>query len=282
MEVLTMKVAITGGSGFIGEHVVEELKSRSYEPVVVDRVTGGDILAPDLCSRVRGCEAVIHLAGVLGTLELFGNAEHAVDVNVKGALRVLQECQDHHMRFVGITMPQVWTNVYQATKGCAQKLASAWHQCYGVPVSHVRAFNAYGPGQKVYGVQKIIPTFALKAWCSEPIPIWGTGEQTVDLIYVGDIAKILVDALSYGNDDIFDAGTGLSLTVNEVAQQVLSITGSTAGIEYLPMRAGELEYTKLAACGEGWNLLGWKPEWNAVEFERTIFWYQQFAVRPAA
>ncbi len=276
-----MRVAVTGGGGFVGQHVVGELKSR-YKPVVIDRVTGGDILAPDLGSKMRDCGAVIHLAGVLGTSELFSDAEHAVDVNVKGTLRVLQECREHRMRFVGITMPQVWTNVYQATKGCAQKLASAWYEYYKVPVSHVRAFNAYGPGQKIYGVQKIVPTFCIKAWRNEPIPIWGSGEQTVDLVHVTDIARMLVDAIKFGDGQIFDAGTGVSHTVNEVAQLVLEITGSTAGVEYFPMRHGETEGTKLAASGDGWNLLGWKPVWNLTEFEQTVNWFRQFATRTAA
>src|SRR6478752_5341040 len=93
-----------------------------------------------------------------------------------------------------------WANVYQATKLCSMKLATAWHRNFGVPVSHVRAFNAYGPGQK-YGVghpQKFLPTFASLAWRGEPIPIWGDGLQSVDPIHVDEVARMLVDATRFG------------------------------------------------------------------------------------
>jgi hypothetical protein len=96
--------------------------------------------------------------------------------------------------------------VYTATKVAATRLASAYHHTHGLPVSHVRAFNAFGPGQ-AHGPghpQKIIPTFAVEAWAGRPIPIWGDGNQTVDLIHTSDLARMLVDAIDHGDDVTFD------------------------------------------------------------------------------
>ena len=119
------------------------------------------------------CDAVIHLAGILGTEELFHDPHRAVDVNIKGTLNVLEACRMHELGHVGVTMLQVWENVYQATKNCAaDRLASAWHRHYGMPVSHVRAFNGFGPGQ-AFGPghsRKIFPTFAAAAWKSHSHP----------------------------------------------------------------------------------------------------------------
>jgi len=84
-------------------------------------------------------------------------------------------------------------------------MATAWHHAYDVGVSHVRAYNAYGPGQ-AYGPghpQKILPTFARAAWEGRPIPIWGDGEQTVDLVHSDDVARMLVDALRFNDDAMF-------------------------------------------------------------------------------
>jgi len=216
---------------------------------------------------------VIHLAGVLGTAELFDDPGYAIDVNVKGALRILQAAQEFGLAYVGITMPPVWENVYQATKTAAKSLASAWHRHYGIPVSHVRAYNVFGPGQKVGVPQKIVPTFAARAWSQLPIPIWGDGTQRVDLVYVEDVAKMLVDAIAFGHDEVFDAGTGEAKTVNEVAVEVNRIAGSQAGVEYLPMRKGE-HGDGVLASGEGWDLLGWHPSFREEDFTFTVETYE--------
>jgi UDP-glucose 4-epimerase len=268
-----MRIGVTGSSGFIGSKVIHELHARGHGAVEIDHHQGIDILSPDLHDALEPCDGVIHLAGVLGTSELFDNAEMAIDVNVKGTLRVLQACEDLHIGYVGITMPRVWDNVYQATKQCSRNLASAWHRHFDVPVSHVRAFNVFGPGQKVGMPYKIIPTFSAKAYLNKPISIWGDGTQHVDLVYVSDVARMLVQALQFGDDEVFDAGTGQSMTVNEVAYRVLSITHSEAGVEYLPMRKGE-HGDGVVATGEGWDLLGWQPLFTVDDLTYTVESYK--------
>jgi UDP-glucose 4-epimerase len=237
-----VKVLVTGGAGFIGRAVEAALGRADHEAVILDVHEEGDIRDRDAVDRaVDGCDAVIHLAGVLGTHELFDDVSTAIDINIKGTVNVLDACLKHEARYVGITMPQVFPSIYTATKIAATKMATAYHETYRLPVSHVRAFNAYGIGQK-HGPghpQKIVPTFAFEAWAGRPIPIWGSGSQTVDLIHVDDLGRMLVDAIDYGNDDVFDGGTGVAVTVNEVAKIALRVTGSKADVEHLPMRRGE-------------------------------------------
>ncbi len=239
-----------------------------------------DVLDASALDRaVADCGAVIHLAGVLGTHELFFNAHHAVDVNVKGTINVLEACRAHDLQFVGITMLQVWENVYQATKNCADRLASAWHRHYGVPVSHVRAFNGFGPGQ-AHGPghpRKIVPTFAAAAWNNVPIPIWGDGTQLVDLVHVDDIARMLVDALAFHADELFDAGTGEAVTVNEVAEMINAIAGSEFGTVHLPMRLGEHRALDVVAEGVGWDKLGWHPTLDRESLADTVRAYADAA-----
>lgn len=251
------KIGITGGKGFIGKAAADWAIRDGHEVVFFDRPEHdvlGDLLA------MRSCTHVIHLAGVLGTAELFDAAEIAIDVNIKGTLRILEFCAANNIGFTGITMPPVFQSVYTATKVCADRLATAWHLSRNLKCSKVRAFNAYGSGQK-HGPghpQKIIPTFATEAWANRPIPVWGDGTQGVDLVHTEDLGRMLVEATDFGDDEVFDGGTGVGLTVNEVAEFVLKVTGSTAGIQYLPMRAGEVP-TQIVAKGEGWEKLGWQP-----------------------
>jgi UDP-glucose 4-epimerase len=272
-----MRVLVTGGGGFIGRAVARELEAVGVEPVIFDRphdVRDG----LDVATAGIGCDAVIHMAGVLGTHELFDTPELAIDVNIKGTLNVLEWCRNNDTSFVGITMPQVFPSIYTATKVASTRLASAYHLTHGVPVSHVRAFNAFGPGQ-AHGPghpQKIIPTFAYNAWRGIPIPIWGDGQQTVDLIHTTDLARLLVGALAYGDDDVFDGGTGEAMTVEGVVQLVRQIVVMNGGpdtpVEHLPMRRGEVP-TNIVARGEGWNKL-YKPHFRIRDLEDTVLSYK--------
>jgi UDP-glucose 4-epimerase len=270
------RIAVTGGGGFIGKAVIERALTLNHEAWRFDRSDGDDILGN--LEGLAGAEVIIHLAGMLGTSELFDDAEAAVQANVTGTLRILEWCRDTGAGYVGITMPDSsWANMYQATKLCAMRIATAWHRNFDVPVSHVRAFNAYGPGQK-HGLghpQKIIPTFAYHAWRGEKIPVWGNGLQTVDLVGASDIARMLVNATDFGDDEIFDAGTGSSVTVREVAQFVNRTCHCPEdNIEYLPMRLGEEPDTDIRATGEGWAKLGWRPTFSWARLRETVEWYR--------
>jgi UDP-glucose 4-epimerase len=269
-----VKIAVTGGSGFLGQAAIRAARVAGHTAWAFDRHEGNDVLG-DL-SGLDSADCVIHLAGMLGTAELFAHAEEAVHANVIGALRILDWCARTGASYVGITMPDSsWANVYQATKLCANRLATAWHQSKGVPVSHVRAFNAYGPGQK-HGPghpRKILPAFASDAWARRPIQIWGDGTQTVDLIHADDVGRILNIATAFGDDQIIDAGTGVAVTVNDVADFVNAYTGNPAGVVHLPMREGETPNTSIIARGEGWGLLGWRPEFDWERLVPTILSY---------
>jgi UDP-glucose 4-epimerase len=272
-----MKVMITGGDGFIGRYIQEIAQEHGDEVTCFDRAWGHDVTVPEDFDKFDPHHVVIHLAGMLGTAELFDTPRSAVNVNVTGTLNVLDWCRRTGAGYVGITMPDSsWSNVYQATKLCAMRLATAWHRNEGVPVSHVRAFNAFGAGQK-HGPghpQKIIPTFSYHSWRGEPIPIWGNGLQTVDLIHAKDVAQMLYRATRFGDDEIFDAGNGVAMTVNAVAMFVNRITGSTAGVEYLPMRKGEEPDTHIIAKGEGWGALDWNPELDYEVLAQTVMSYK--------
>ena len=272
------EMLVTGGDGFIGRQVMSEARVRGWLVRSFDRESGHDVRDfNDILGMVDGCDAVVHLAGVLGTHELFDTPHHAVQVNVSGSLNVLQACDRVGATYVGITMPQVFPSIYTATKVAATRLASAFAHSHGLEVAHVRAFNAFGAGQ-AHGVghpQKIVPTFAVEAWAGRPIPIWGDGTQTVDLIDTVQLARMLVDAVDVGGDVTLDGGTGRAFTVNEVAEMVLDITGSTAGVEYLPMRRGEVP-TNIVATGEGWDHLDWRPEFDVYDFRSAVMSYRDW------
>ncbi len=268
-------IAITGSAGFIGTAVTRLLETQGVTVVGIDRRNGHDILDHDLREVVEGADTVIHLAGILGTAELFDTVDEAIAVNITGTLRVLEACRDVNAGYVGITMHEVFPSIYTATKLASQRFGSAFHNAYGVPVSHVRAFNAYGAGQ-AHGPghpRKIIPALACEGWAGKPLTIWGDGSQTVDLIHTDELARVLVEAAYIGDDSIIDAGTGHAVTVNDVASRVLDVTGSTASIEHHPMRRGEIA-SYICSRGLGWDRLTRPPAWEPELLDETIQAYK--------
>jgi UDP-glucose 4-epimerase len=269
------KIVVTGGKGFIGAHVARWAERAGHEVSFFDKREGYDILGPRsmLDEGLGGADAVIHLAGVLGTMELFDDIEHAIDINVIGSTRIAEWCVDNGAHYVGILVPDVFPSIYCATKVAAQRITTALHHAKGLRVSHVIAYNAFGPGQ-AYGPghpRKFGPTFSVAALNGKPIPIWGDGTALIDPTPVEVVARMLVDAVEVGGDDaVFDGGIGLEVTVNEVAELIhayareirysdgLPISADDPFIAYEPMRIGETP-TNVAATGRGWDRLSWKP-----------------------
>jgi len=279
-----MKVLVTGGSGWIGQATCKALEARGHEAIPFDRTAGNDVLDQvDVKEAVLDSDHVIHLAGLLGTHELFGNAHEAFEVNVMGSLNVTVACSDARRGLTEITMPRVNPSLYAATKACAMDTALAFQEAGELECSFVRAYNAYGPGQAYGGdhPQKILPTFASKAWAGEPIPVWGAGDLLTDLVHVDDVARMLVEAMAHGDGVCFDAGSGHAQTVRSVAEAVRTYVfdhgGPLAPIENLPPRVGERRTStgKDFATGEGWDRLnGWRPVFDPERFAEAIDSYK--------
>lgn len=275
-----MNVLVTGGRGWIGSAVCRTLERRGHAFQVFDRRSGDDVANGELVARaVAGVDHVIHLAGVLGTHELFADPAGAVEANVIGSLNVTRSCLAAGVGLTEITMPRVNPSLYAATKACAMDIAEAYRHADGLRVSYVRAYNAYGPGQAYGGdhPQKIIPTFATAGWLGEPLPVWGDGMLWVDLVHVDDVARMLVEAAAFGDGQVFDAGSGYVQTVLEVARKVIDLTGGRSKVEHLAPRKGERSMSTDAdvARGENWDLLaGWRPVFDPDRFSEAVESYR--------
>jgi UDP-glucose 4-epimerase len=253
---------VTGSAGFIGRRVCAELESRGMVPVPFDRPFADLHRRRQTGSLVRASDGVINLAGMLGTSEMFGADRAAVAVNIVGALNVFDAAAER-----GIPVVQIGTghkgqpNGYAITKGCAEDLALA-RAAQGQQIAVVRAYHAYGPGQKTcppHGtgtVRKIVPSFVCRALTGVPLEVYGSGEQQIDLVYVDDVAAVLVDALGGPFGAVTEAGTGKPTRVLDAARAVVEACGSRSEIVHLPMRIGEPEGSRVVAerpeCPNPW------------------------------
>ncbi len=264
-----MKILVTGGSGFIGSHIVEELsKDKNCEIIIFDIVkpdmehsSNVKYVDGDICYKtsidkaIDGCEEVYDCAGVLGTHELVFQTERAIDTNIKGAFNVIQSCLDYNVKRVfHPTKPifkNYWENTYTISKITAENFVRMFREVYKMDVTVLRWMNASGPRQHIFPVRKFIPIIITQAILDKDIEIYGSGNQTVDIIDVRDIAKIAIKStrasIGKNSNEVYDVGSGHAISCNEVAKYVLKKINSKSKITYLPMRIGETPDTKIAA-----------------------------------
>jgi nucleoside-diphosphate-sugar epimerase len=245
------RILVTGSSGFIGDALNRHLVDLQYEVFNFDSNYSlgiphhrrGSILNPsDIEHAVEGIDIVFHLAGLLGTSELLSRTIEAIDVNIKGTINLLEACQRQEVQTIFYpAIPTVWLNTYSITKKASADFARMFAQMYGLDIRILRWLNAYGPGQKLYPVRKAVPMMILQGLHNLDIEVWGSGEQPIFLIFVEDLVRItaLYTLDKKGNSDVRDTGNTVKMNVNELADLIRKLTGSSAKIKHLPMRAGE-------------------------------------------
>lgn len=287
------KVVITGGAGFIGSHVVDSLRKRDIETIIFDRYKEplqreditfiiGDVKDRDrVFDVVANSDGVIHLAAILGTQETINQPLPVTNVNIKGSLNVFDACYKFNKKAVYIAVGNYWmNNPYSITKTSAERFALMYNKEFNTKIAVVRGLNAYGPRQKDKPVRKIMPNLVIPALKNEDIIIYGSGNQIMDMIYVCDLAEILVKALVRNHNiynEVIDAGMGNDTRINELAELVVKMVNSKSRIIHVPMRPGEIADSIVKANVENLRKLGVNPSGLMSLREgvsKTIEWYR--------
>jgi len=266
-----MAKLVTGGMGFIGRHLVRRLASQGEEVRVIDiatdttfvgqlilkypnvRLFKTDVAAlnPYQWERLlEGVSTVYHLSGLLGTSELYSRVIEAERVNVLGTLHLLEAMNRNHARRIVFTSkPNMWKhNVYTITKENSERYLEMYRAIYGMEVTILRPFNVYGPEEKVDQYRKAVPYFIIAALKNEPIEIFGSGEQTMDLIYVEDCVDAFIAASQQkAIGEVLEVGSGQETSVNTLAKLIIRLANSKSEIKHLPMRKGETPDSRIRA-----------------------------------
>lgn len=302
-----MKTVVTGGSGFIGSFIAEELVKRGDNVVVVDVVPPtyelegiefklGNTLYPEtLRSAFEGADEVYDVAGVLGTEELMMDNGRAIDTNIKGTFNCLELARTHGIkRFFYPTKPNDWLNTYSITKVAGEKFCDMYRQVYGLDITVLRWFNAYGPRQHLYPIRKAVPLFIIQALYDMDLEVFGDGEQTVEMVYVEDMAKVVIDATrsSLGNraGKVLDLGSGQVYTVNQLCNEIIRVVNkyfrspdnpTKSKIKHMPMRQGEPLRTHIAAELEPLRMYMDPIAYTELEtgLVKTISYYRELSER---
>jgi UDP-glucose 4-epimerase len=282
-----MRVAVTGGCGFIGSHVVDQLVRAGHEVVVVDvggrwRNPAADYRCADLfdegalTAAVDGTQAVFHLAGAADVNDVAADPVQAVRLNVEGTARVLDAARRGGVDRV-LLASTVWVygatvgegerteaapvdvsragHVYVATKLAAEMLVHSYREMYGQHFTILRYGIPYGPRMRD---ALVVARFVKAVREGEPITIAGTGQQQRNYVYVEDIADAHVRALSpAAADRTLALEGGEPVSVREIADTVCGLV-QPVPIEHVPARAAD--YQGVAISGNlAKELLDWAP-----------------------
>lgn len=302
------KVLVTGGAGFIGRYVCENLLSKGYVPIIFDHhkrenseyTEGCETFMGDVRDAVQVSEAMahadgwIHLAACLGTQETIQDPYPAAETNLLGGLNILQAAAKYDVPGVYIAVGNWWmNNPYSITKNMIERFVHMYNKDRGTRVNIVRAVNAYGPRQLAaapFGpgkVRKITPAFICRALAGMPIEVYGGGDQVSDMVYVEDVAKALVNALEYADkgkviEKAVEVGPIEHWTVYAIATLVgeycAKETGVSVEIKSLPMRPGEIAGSKVIADYSTLDLIGMNPDQLVpieVGMKKTVDYFVQ-------
>lgn len=284
------RILITGGSGFIGSFLGGALSKRGYEITVFDiddpkftpelSFIKGDITDREAVDEaIRGQDVVFHYAGMLGTHETVEKAYEAARINILGALNVFDAALKHKVKVFDVTKPNYWRNPYTITKIAAEEFGLMYRDEFKLPVVLLRYFNIFGPRQKTDIYQKAVPTFILQALKNESLTIFGDGTQGTDHLFVEDVAEATVKIFESGlmPEKAIEIGSGVEVTVNELARRIIKLTGSQSKIKYLPMRRGEEEHTRIQAdISYLSNEISFRPKTSLDEgLLKTIEYYKE-------
>jgi nucleoside-diphosphate-sugar epimerase len=291
------KVLVTGGAGFIGSHLVDRLVERDFDVRVLDNLsTGnrenivdhlksgavdfieGDIRDKETVSKsVVDCDMVVHLAAIVSVPFSVQNPSVTFDVNSLGTVNLLRSSAEAGVKkFVFVSSCAVYgdpdflpvketysTNPlspYAISKLAGEEFCLDFHAKGLLRSAVVRLFNVYGVRQGLSEYSGVITKFMDCCRRGCPLTVYGDGLQTRDFVSVHDVVSALLACMenSRADGEVFNIGTGKAVTVNELAETVLSLTGLNLGIRHEKPRAGDIEQS-FADISKAQGVLGFKP-----------------------
>ena len=307
-----LKALITGGSGFIGSNVAKLLLTKGYDVRVLDNLSSGhfvnienyvnkgdiEFVKGDICdadvamNATKGVDVVFHLAACVGRQKSIDNPQLDSSTNLLGTVNVLEGMQKNGVgRIVysssaaifGELMtptidenhPQNADSPYGVSKLAAEKMILAYAGIYPeITGVCLRYFNIYGVNQRFDLYGNVIPIFAKRIYAGEPITIFGDGTQTRDFVNVKDVAWAnYLGSVSDKGTDVYNLGSGDSITINRLAEMMIEISGKKTDIIYAPERPADVKHCK-ANAQKAADKLGFRAEVKLVAgLEEYMKWY---------
>ncbi len=303
---------VTGGAGFIGSHLVEELLGRGERVRVLDNFSTGkrerltpfanriEIIEGDLRSQhtvreaVKGAEYVLHQGALPSVPRSIEDPITTNDVNIGGTLNVLDAAREAGVKRVvfassssvygsGEGMPKREDMLpepispYAVTKLTGEKYCRVYTDTFGLETVALRYFNVFGPGMDpTSAYSAFIAIFIVGMLEGRPLTVNGDGTISRDFTYITNVVHAnmcAVDAQDAAGG-VFNVGCGDSLSLSEVIARLQELTATEGNVSYGPARTGDLPFSE-ADIGAARDKLGYHPPVSATEgLERAVTWYR--------
>ena len=309
------RILVSGGAGFVASHVIDRLIERGAEIVAIDNFTTGskdnvahledhprfslieaDVTDEEVIANLPGhFDAILHLASPASPTDFRKLPIEILKVNSIGTLNLLERSVADGARFLlastseaygdPLVHPQpetYWGNVnpigersvYDESKRFAEAATMAYQRDRGADVAIVRIFNTFGPRMAIND-GRAIPTFIAQALRGEPVTVHGTGEQTRSICYIDDLVRGILALLDSTETGPVNCGTEHEISIRDLAQFIVKLTGSNSKIVYLPRTPDDPEMRRpdltLAR-----RLLGYEPLVSPEEgLRRTIAYFAE-------
>jgi dTDP-glucose 4,6-dehydratase len=297
---------VTGGAGFLGSHLCDELLHRGHHVICVDNLETGslgniehvrvpefeflqvDIVQPYYVERP--VDFVYHLASPASPIDYLRLPLHTLKVGSHGTHHTLGLAKKHRARFLLASTSEVYGDpqvhpqpesywghvnpigprgVYDEAKRYAEALTMAYHRQQGVDTGIIRIFNTFGPRMRPHD-GRAIPTFLRQALQDRPITVFGDGSQTRSFCFVDDLIRGMISLAESGQHGPVNVGNPNEFTLLQLAEAVIDVTNSRSEIvfEALPTDDPQVRQPDISLARE---LLGWEPEVDLYEgLRRTI------------
>ncbi len=315
-----MRVLITGCAGFIGSHLCDKFLSEGHEVIGMDNFLTGspDNIAHLLGNKrfkfihynvvnyvyVEGpLDIVLHFASPASPVDYLNHPIHTMKVDSIGTLNTLGLAKAKSARYIFASTSEVYgsptihpqpeeywgyvnpvgpRSVYDEAKRFSEAMCMAYHREHKLDLRILRIFNTYGPRMRMND-GRVIPSFVSQALKGEPLTIYGDGKQTRSFCYVDDLVEgiyraSVMDGLS---GQVINLGNPHEITILELAQTILKLTGSSSRIEFLPPRVDDPP-VRCPDITKAKTLLGWEPKVHLEEGLKFTIEYFRKSLRTKA
>jgi UDP-glucose 4-epimerase len=309
-------ILVTGGAGAIGSNLVKRLtKLEPKKIIILDNLSSsytwniprasniyfinGNILDTETLNWAfkEKPNIVYHLAAHFANQNSVDNPETDLMVNGMGTLKILEHSQlvgvdrliyassgcgiygsDSKIPFEEHDISMKLYTPYQVTKMLGELYTNCFHNLYGLPIVNARFFNSYGPGEVPGNYRNVIPNFFYLALNKKPLPVTGTGDETRDFTYVGDIVNGLLAMAVYKEavGESINLATGREISIKNLAEWINEITGNDAGIIFKDRRNWDKKTRLLASIDKAKRILGYEPKMDFKKgLEQVYVWFTE-------
>ena len=301
-----MKIVITGGAGFIGSNIAEELAKKHDVVIIDDLSTGrvenvedldlelvqGSITDPDMLKEnFRGVDYVFHQAALPSVQRSIEDPVLANEVNICGTLNVLVAARDADVKkVIYASSSSVYGDTpelpkredmnpdpkspYAVAKLAGEYYCRVFNEIYGLKTVALRYFNVYGPRQDPSSdYAAVLPKFTNRCLAGKEPIIYGDGEQTRDFTFVRDVVQANVRAMGSDATGVFNVATGTRISINDLAGMVMEIIGNRVDCVYEEPRAGDVR-DSLGDISKAHAGFGYVPRYVMEDgLKETIGWF---------